>query len=338
MAAVLPVVTSCGGSSAAQADVAMVELPMPVRAPVWSRDTGRLLALAQDTARVVAIDPAGPAAGNGVPVAVSPDLGDVGRNLAVSPTTRQVAYVPQPDRGRVAVVDLATLRPDGTLSAGTAPTELAVDVGSEILYSLSGNGSTVTGVRLGATPRTLPPVDVGVGDDATVDGPERGLGAEFFVAGAAGVALYEGSPVADLVDRIDVPAAAAVGDPIKVSRLYVAEQGSDRLVAVELDPDGDQLVQVAQVSLGAPAQYVGADETRVYVATRDSLVVLASDTFTGFADGAFDVVARIDFRRSLPPALARAPLSGLAVGPETDRVYLTLQGQPYLLSVPKPDL
>lgn len=331
----LPLLASCGSPAETQEQVTVLQIQTPVRAPVWSQDTGQLLALAQDAARIVAVDPAA-GGSSAARVRSSPELPDAGANLALSPTTRRVAYLPQPALGRIAVVDLATLRPVGTLRAGPAPEELAVDVGSEILYSLAEDGSTVTGVAVEGDPRTLPPVGVQVGADVMLEGPERGRSAEFFVAGSGGVALYEGSPRAEQVDSIDVPATAAVGDVIQVTRLYVAEAGSDRLLAVGFD--GERLTTVAQTSLGAPAEFLGVDNARIYAATRDQLIVLAANPFTGFEDDTFEVLARIDFRASLPPALAQAPLSGLAVEPETDRVYLTLEDQPYLLSIGKPDV
>ena len=97
---------------------------------------------------------------------------------------------------------------------------------------------------------------------------------------------------------------------------------------------------VAADALGSPVRDVGTDETRVYAATDDALVVLEADSFIGFPDRRFERVATIPFRSMLGAALpadaADAPVSGLAVG--ADRVYLTLEGRPTVIGIAKPAL
>jgi hypothetical protein len=66
------------------------------------------------------------------------------------------------------------------------------------------------------------------------------------------------------------------------------------------------------------------------------LVVLATNSFEGYADQRIPIIKLIDFRRALTNGAHSAVLSGLAVGP--DRVYLALRGQPYLVSVAKPNI
>jgi hypothetical protein len=64
--------------------------------------------------------------------------------------------------------------------------------------------------------------------------------------------------------------------------------------------------------------------------------VLKTNSFEGYPDQMFPIVTTIGFRNALRGAARNAALSGLAVG--SDRVYLTLQGQPYVLSIAKPSI
>jgi hypothetical protein len=217
---------------------------------------------------------------------------------------------------------------------------VATDVGADILFALSEDGSTVTGVDLENFEPLLPHVhEVEAGKEAELEAPARQLAPEFFVAGPRGVALYEGySPPLKKVDYIDIPAGTVAGDLVKVSRVYVGEEGTDRLLAVDLNPKNERLTVSAKKSLGEPVEYIGADEKRVYAATEDKLVVLKTENFEGFDNNGFEVVDAINFRRPLKrEALKDAPLSGLAVGPTSGQVYLTLEGVPYVLSIDKPD-
>jgi hypothetical protein len=74
----------------------------------------------------------------------------------------------------------------------------------------------------------------------------------------------------------------------------------------------------------------------VYAATEHRLVVLAVNSFEGFVDQQFPIISVIDFRSALPGVAGNAALSGLAVSP--DRVYLTVQDQPHLVSIVKPSI
>jgi hypothetical protein len=71
--------------------------------------------------------------------------------------------------------------------------------------------------------------------------------------------------------------------------------------------------------------------------TDQNVMVFETASFTGYPDGAIPLLRVIDYRAVLPPGpVGSAALSGMAIGP--DRVYLTLQGQPVVLSVAKPRL
>lgn len=323
------------GESAAEQRVTAIRIEAPVEEPVWDRDRDALLALVEDEPRIARIDPQTGA------TFVSEPFRGAGENLVPAPPQEEgLAFLPQPELGRVAVIRVDDLRRVDSFEAGPSPARVAVDVGSELLFALSEDGSAVTAVDLEAFETLLPPVEeVEAGREAELEGPARGLAAEFWVVGPNGIALYEGHPTSlHKADDIPVSAGAVAGDPIMITRVYVGEEGTDRLLAVSLNPQTHHLTVAAEKRLGEPIEYVGADEKRVYAATRSKLVVLKTETFEGFGENGFEVVGTIHFRRPLErEALKEAPLSGMAVSPETARVYLTLKEEPYVLSIDKPE-
>ncbi|MBP0457128.1 hypothetical protein [Streptomyces montanisoli] len=241
-------------------------------------------------------------------------------------------------------MNATTLRTERLLRAGQAPAFVSADAGAKVLLALSEDGSLVTGLDLQRSPGQQQRVVVrrrvalGPGPDREVDGPARNRVIEFHTIGPRRVSHYEGD-AGQVRETASIPfqARAATGDLVKVSRLYAAEKGTDRLVAIDVAPGGDELRLVAQARLGEPVLYLGADENRLYAVTRDRLVVLKTNSFEGFEGGRFTVLATIDLRTALRGSRVRnAPVSGIAVGP--DRVYLTVQGRPYVLSIAKPDL
>lgn len=301
--------------------------------PVWSTSEGVLLGLT-DRDRVEKVDPAGSTARS----TLSGRLPDVGENISTSPTDRDVVYVPQPELGRVAVIGIGDLRQVGSLSAGPAPSYVDDDSGSKVLMAISADGSTVTGVDLVDGAEVVTSKQVRRGREADVDGGKRGRRIDFYVTGPEGVAYYKGDPLAvQKIGELPVPAGEAAGDLVKSSRTYVAEPGTGHLVAVDEQRRLHGLETVGQADLGEPIRFLGVDETRIYAVTEHALVVLQTNSFEGYADDTIPVVERVEFRRSLPDEAFRdAPVSGLTVG--RDRVYLALEGQPYLVSVAKPDL
>lgn len=338
--AAAPLLAGCAtvaGAGAAAAPVVVQRIAVPVHEPVWSHHADALLALVEGSSRIAKIDPAGPPgtspAGR---TTVSAPVDDVGENIEPSPTDDSV-YLPQPRLGRVAVVSADDLRRVGTLEAGPAPSYVAIDSGSTMLLAMPPDGSTVTAVDL-HDHTVLPPRPVRAGPEAEVDGGQRGRLVDYHVAGPEGVAAYKGAPLSvNKEGEAPISVQASAGDLVKPSRLYVAEAGSNRLIAVDTKRTLHGLHVVAQSSLDAPVRHLGADETRVYAATEHELVVLETNSFEGYPDGEFSVVDTIDYRSALPTEeLRAAPLSGLAVGP--DRVYLTFTGEPYLVSVAKPNL
>ncbi len=91
--------------------------------------------------------------------------------------------------------------------------------------------------------------------------------------------------------------------------------------------EGGELQIGAEAELKSPAEYLAAQEGRLYAATNEALVVLDSQTL--------EIVETVEFGPILQgESLEGSKSSGLAVGGGT--VYVTLEGEPYLLLVEKP--
>ncbi|PLS86526.1 MAG: hypothetical protein CYG60_06780, partial [Actinobacteria bacterium] len=137
----------------AKGEVSLLKADAPLREPAWVAHENVLLALAADEPRVVKLDPgaevpAGEAPDQGAVVA-SEGLEDAGENAATYGREPGRVYLPQPDLGRVAMMDVATLSVEETLKTGNAPPfEAATQLNSDTLFTLSRDGSTVTAFDL----------------------------------------------------------------------------------------------------------------------------------------------------------------------------------------------
>lgn len=337
MVIALAAVTGCSapGSELEAADAVTVQRAGAViHGPVYSYADHVLLGLTDDR-RIAGIDLSQGDAN--VPTTVSDPIPDAGPNLVISPLNDDTALIAQPDRGQVAEIDLGRLSVADTIDAGPEPSYLGSNSGARVLLALSRDGSTVTPVELHRrTP--LPSTIVGAGPGATVVGANRGRQLDFHVIGRDRVAYYQGrTPPAQEKVGLGVGAAAAAGDGAKVTRLYLAERGTDRLLAVDAQRGGEGLHVVGTAAVGEQIRYLATDDTRIYAATDQHVVVLETRSFEGYADGVIPVIRTLDFRSGVPDGPAEsAPVSGLAVG--NDRVFLTLSGQPYIIGVAKPRL
>lgn len=319
-----------------EAKVELLRADSPLRAPTWVPKEAVLLALSEDGKELVRLSPGAgtrSGAGPGDPASIrSRSLRDAGENLAPDPRKLDDVYVPQPSEDRALLVDAETLKSKGALEAGEAPEWAAVHPGSKSLFALSEDGSTVTGVSLDSGKRTFD-VRVEGGGDSFLEVPEKGIEPAFYVVGAGGVEFYSGSPPERQVGKqIGVEEEAFTLDDDAAERLYIGEP-SGRIDLIEGDPQGQlkgKLLIEKTVDLGEPAEFLEsriAEELLVYAVTESKVVAIEYDTM--------QVVGSVDFRRPLKEeALKEAKVSGMTVGEE--RVYLTLEGEPYALSVKKP--
>ncbi|WP_406816703.1 hypothetical protein [Mycobacterium sp. M23085] len=326
--------TACshpGASLESAPDVELWRAAAALHAPVWSYRMHALVALTDDQrlAEVTAGDRGGDATTRfSVPMAP-------GRNLQISQKDERVVFVPQPDRGRVAAVDLDTLRQVNDFDAGPAPAYLAQDAGLRMLLALSADGTAVTPVDQYGY-RKLPTAVTGTGADA-IDGANRGRELDYHLYGPSGIRHFQGtsSPAAQR-GSLNFDVAVSAGDGTAVTRSYVAGRDDDTLHAIDSRRGGRGLEELASTRLSAQIRELGTDDTRIYAATDRELVTLETASFTGFPDGRIRVLRAIDYRSGLPPDAQAARLSGMAVGPH--RVYLTFAQAPYVVSIAKPRL
>lgn len=322
-------------SSHRPASITAQRITVPVHEPQWSAHGQALFALTDDR-RIAKIDPSTePGTPPTARTTLSAPFPDIGEDL-VTRITQGLVYVPQPHLGRIALISDSDLRQVGVMQAGPSPSYLSLDSGSDHLLALSEDRTSVTPVDL-HTGTVLAAEDIRARPPAEIDGAKRGRRIDYHVAGPDGIAHHKGDPGAVEVDgAIGIAAEKTTGDLTKPSRLYVAEKGTDRLLAVDTEPSLHGLHIVAQTHLGEPVRYLGVDDIRLYAATEHTLVVFKTNSFEGYPNHTFPTLTPIDFRSALPPQARNAELSGLAVGP--DRIYLTLKDQPYIVGMTKPDI
>jgi hypothetical protein len=314
--------------------VTLTSVGAPLHSPVWSFGTHTLLALTDDhrLAKVSGAENSGTAH-----TTLSGPL-DAGRNLQISQIDDRHVFVPQPQRGAVAVIDIATLRSVDHFDARPAPDYLSEDAGMRILLALSADGSTVTPVEQYGY-RKLPAAKI-TGDRAdSIDGSNRGRYIDYHVYSPSGIRYYKGhSSPPEQRGALAMDVVASAGNGTKVTRVYVADHNHSILYSVDSQRGGQGLGVAGRAQLPSfPVRYLGTDDTRVYVATDRQLVTLEINSFGGYPNDTMHVIHVVDYRSSLPPGQAKsAPLSGMAVGPH--RVFLTLRGTKYVIGVAKPHL
>lgn len=300
--------------------------------PVWSYGNHSLLGLTDDHRLAKVSGAENPDTAHAT---VSGPL-DAGRNLQISQRDDRHVFVPQPRRGSVAVVDIATLRTVAHFDAGPAPDYLTEDAGMRILLALSADGSTVTPVEQYGY-RKLPAATIEHAD--SIDGSNRGREIDYHAYGPTGIRYYKG-PSSPPEERgaLAMDVAVTAGNSTKVTRTYVADHQHSVLYSVDSRRGGKGLEVVGRAQLpSAPVRYLGTDDTRIYAATDRQLVTLEANSYGGYPNDTMHVIHVVDYRANLPGGQAKsAPLSGMAVGPH--RVFLALGGAPYVVGVAKPHL
>lgn len=319
-----------GASLEAAPDVVVWSVGAPLHEPVWSYRVHALVALTDDQ-RLAEVSAGGRP--EQTETRLSEPL-DVGRNLQISQKDDRIVFVPQPRRGRVAEVDLENLRQEGDFDAGPAPAYLSEDAGLRMLLALSADGTSVTPVDQYGL-RKLPTAAISRAD--SIDGANRGREIEYHAYAPSGIRHYQGSSSpAEQRGELSMDVAVSAGDGAAVTRSYVAGHNDNTLYAVDSRRGGDGMTVLGSARLPGPIRELGTDDTRIYAATDDEVVVLQTASFTGFPDHTIPVIRAIGYRAALPPAARSMPLSGMAVGPH--RVYLTLADAPYVVGVAKSHL
>ena len=327
--------TGCGVGEQAAAEGAsgngiVARVDAPLRAPAWVEDEGVLIALQEDGRRLVRLDPGESFDGTrDFPVTTSQELdGSAGENLRLeSGSMPDEIYLPKPERDQVTVVENDDLLEVRNLVAGESPARIALGgsstgYGVQTLFALSEDGETVTVVELENPGTADAEAEVGASEDSLLEASgEDG----FWLAGPEGVALY-GGPPPERLGNLPLEAGSLATDADDPQRAYAGETSSGRVVAVEPDEAGE-LRAVAEADLNAPAEYLYAEEGRLYAISRDELVVLDSESL--------ETVETVEIGPLVAQeGLEQAEPSGLTVGEEN--VYVTLKGEPYVLFIEKP--
>lgn len=320
-----------GRSLETEPEVVLTRVATALHAPVWSYRRHTLIGLTDDR-RLAEV--AEPLDAQRTKTRLSAPMG-AGRNVQISRRDDSRVFVPEPQQGHVALVDIASLQPVAQIDAGPAPAYLSEDAGMRLLLALSEDGSTVTPVEEYGY-RKLPSATID-GSADTIDGDNRGRTVSYHSYGHSGIRYYQGpSSPPEQRGSLTMDVVASAGDGTQVTRGYVAGRG-DLLYAVDSQRGGTGLDVLGQKRLSSPVRELGTDDTRIYAATDRQLVVLQTASFSGYPHWEIPVLHVTDYRASLPDGpLRSAPLSGMAIGPH--RVYLTLQGAPYVISVAKPRL
>jgi hypothetical protein len=322
-----------GGSAQAEEKIALLSVDAPLREPTYINKKDFVLALRENEPQVARFAASAGAPGEGTlgPEAVtsSEELEGNVTSMAPNPLKADEVYLPQPDLNRVVLMNTLDLQTVRSFDFNEPPQWAVVHPGSQTLFALSEDGSTVSVLDL-EDPGTPFDFKINAGEEARIDAPQRGLEPQFWAWGPDGISHYAGFPP-DLKVSMPINAAAFAVDIETAQRVYVGEGTSSRVVALEGDADGflnGELREVAEQDLGERAEYLEAGDLRVTAATQDSLVEMKRDTL--------DVLETTEFRSFLEQqGLGEARVSGMTV--TGDRVYLTLEGEPYMLSIRKTD-
>ena len=147
-----------GGCATAgsQQKVEVLRVDVPLQEPVWVPEKEVVLALSEDRRRVVRINVNEANPGDRAPIR-SVEFEDVGKNLALNPEAPELAYLVRPKSGRISALSTDSLRVMDSYDVGDSPTYMTLDVQSEVLFALSKDGSTVSGVEI-ETPEEIPPL------------------------------------------------------------------------------------------------------------------------------------------------------------------------------------
>jgi len=200
MAGAVLVATGCsapGTSLESAPEVVLWSVGTVLHEPVWSYRIHALVALTDDS-RVAEVT-AG-AHDQDARTRLSMPMA-VGRNLQISQKDDRIVFVPQPERGRVAMVDLESLRQVKDFDAGPAPAYLSEDAGMRILLALSADGRSVTPVDQYGL-RKLPTARIPGEPADSIDGANRGRNIDYHAYAFVGSSLLRRLLIASSGTRI----------------------------------------------------------------------------------------------------------------------------------------
>jgi hypothetical protein len=314
------VVGGCGVAGAGL-QVRLLAVDDPLKEPAWISNDA-LIAVSEDGSRVERVDPG--ASGR----VRSVGLGDLGENLTLNPREPGQAYIARPESGRISELNTDTLRVVGGYDTGGTPSYVTLNAQPGLLFALSEDGTEVLGVDL-ATSRKLPTLRIDGGPKTLAESPEKGFDPALWVAGSQGTTYYGGDPLESLAESPQEAEEIAV-DTESAQRIYLAE--GSRLTALEGDPDGllrGDLEEMASRDLGETVEAVASDALYVYAATLDKLVVMQRETLETVET--VDLASKYE-QKGLDPT----GISGISTGESSGGVYLTLEGEPYVVIISKP--
>jgi hypothetical protein len=316
------VVGGCASAGAGQ-QARLLRVDDPLKEPVWVPNDA-LIALSENNRRVERVDPGASDSGR----IRSAGLEDAGENLALNPRESGVAYIARPDSGRITALDTDTLRVVRGYDTGGTPSYVTLGAQPEILFALSEDGTEVLGVDL-ATSQELPTTHVDGDPQTLAEAPEKGFDPALWIAGSQGTTYYGGDPLESMA-RSPQEAKDIAVDTESAQRVYVAE--GSRLTALEGDPQGllrGDLEEMASRDLGQKIEAVTSDALYVYAATLERLVVTRRETL--------ETVETVDLKDIFEQkGLHPTGISGITTGGSAGNVYLTLEGEPYVVMISKP--
>jgi hypothetical protein len=316
------VVGGCGTAGAGQ-QARLLRVDDPLKEPVWVPNYA-LIALSEDGRRVERVVPGASESAR----VLSVGLEDAGENLALNPREPGLAYIARPDSGRITALDTDTLRVVHGYDTGGTPSYVTLGAQPELLFALSEDGTEVLGVDL-ATSRELTTTRVDGDPQTLAEAPEKGFDPALWIAGPEGTTYYGSDPLESMA-RSPQEAEDIAVDTESAQRVYVAEGGT--LTALEGDPQGQLrgvLEKMESRDLGGKIEAVTSDALYVYAATKDRLVVMLRETL--------ETVETVDLRNKFEQkGLHPTGISGITTGESAGGVYLTLEGEPYVMIIGKP--
>jgi hypothetical protein len=319
------VVGGCASAGAGQ-QARLLRVDDPLKEPAWVPSKNALIAPSEDERRVERVDL--DASGDGRAPVRSVGLEDLGEDLALNPREPGQAYVARPESGRISALDTDTLRVVRDYDTGGTPSYVTVNAQPELLFALSEDGTEVSGVDL-ATSRELPGIRVHEDRKTLVEAPEKGFDPALWVAGSDGTTYYGGDPLESMAGSPEGADDIAV-DTESAQRIYLAE--GSKLTALEGNPQdllGGDLEKMVSRDLGGKIEGLASDALYVYAATEERLVVMRRETL--------ETVETVDLEGMFEQeGLHPKGISGITTGESSGGVYLTLEGEPYVVSVDKP--